>query len=60
MDLEDVINERYHGGKHEANPLRFPWDLRTYRNEKCPSGVYIVSVKINNEKAILKKIMIIR
>lgn len=51
-NLEDAV---YDKDIHEIT-----WDLLDDNNNECESGVYIVSVIINNEKPIMKKVILIK
>ena len=55
--VDDVFDE---GVLHPNIYKEFKWDLRDDNNNSCKSGVYIVSVNINDEKPVLKKVIFIR
>jgi len=55
---KDIRNKKYAKGTYMITEE--PWDLRNSRNEECPSGVYIFSVKINGKQASRKKLILIR
>ncbi len=44
----------------DSGIAEWQWDLFTDKNEEIPAGTYIVSIKANNNKPALKKIIIIR
>ncbi len=51
-DKDDGI---YNKGIHHIS-----WELIDKQNNKCKSGIYIVSITINNEKPIIKRVIMIK
>jgi len=60
IDVFDTLGElvkRIAGGEFPAGAYEFAWDLA---GKSVSSGIYLFSVKINSQKPVISKVMIVR